>query len=115
MYSVKVRSTSMATSLKTLATNEHRAEVRFAHADEPATLRHLAELDDAADLTGEILVAAIDAEVVAALSLDDGRVIANPFVLTSHAVELLQRTAKELTGRSHARRRWHAILRPRLA
>ncbi len=105
----------MATTLKTLAANQRRAEVRFAHADEAATLRQLAELDDAADLAGEILVAAIDAEVVAALSLDDGRVIANPFLFTSQAVELLRRTATELTGRSHARRRWHGLLRPRLA
>ena len=89
------------------------AAVRFAHPDEAGTLRLLAQLDDAPELAGEILVATIDADVVAALSLDDGRVVANPFVLTSDAVELLRRSATALTGRR--RRRWRSVLRPRLA
>src|ERR1700756_18990 len=69
------------------------AAVRFAHPDEAGILRRLAQLDDAKELAGEILVATIDADVVAALSLDDGRVVANPFVLTSDAVEVLRRSA----------------------
>jgi hypothetical protein len=87
--------------------------VRFAHPDEAGTLRRLAQLDGAPELAGEILVAMIDADVVAALSLDDGRVVANPFVLTSDAVELLRRSATALTGRR--RPRWRSALRPRLA
>jgi hypothetical protein len=90
------------------------ATVRFAHPDEAGTLRRLAELDDAPGLVGEILVATIDGDVVAALSLDDGRVVANPFVLTSAAVELLRASATALSGRRH-HRRWRAALRPRLA
>ncbi len=90
------------------------AAVRFVHPDEAGRLRHLAQLDDAPELAGEILVATIDGDVVAALSLDDGRVVANPFVLTSDAVELLRRSATALTGRRH-RRRWRSALRPRLA
>jgi hypothetical protein len=93
------------------------AAVRFAYPDEAATLRTIAQLDDASELAGEILVATIDAEVVAALSLDDGRVVANPFVYTSEAVELLHHSAKALTGRGRRRRlrRWRRALRPRLA
>jgi hypothetical protein len=90
------------------------AAVRFAHADEAGTLRRLAELDDAPELAGEILVATIDADVVAALSLDDGRVVANPFVFTSDTVELLRHSATSLTSRRR-RRRWRSALRPRLA
>jgi hypothetical protein len=90
------------------------AAVRFAHPDEAGTLRRLAQLDDAPDLAGEILVATIDADVVAALSLDDGRVVANPFVPTSDAVELLRAGATALTGRRR-RRRWPSVLRPRFA
>ncbi len=90
------------------------AAVRFAHADEAGTLRRIAELDDAPQLAGEILVATIDADVVAALSLDDGRVIANPFVRTSAAVELLRDSATALTGRPR-RWRWRPALRPRFA
>lgn len=89
------------------------AAVRFAHPDEAGTLRRLAQLDDAAELANEILVATIDADVVAALSLEDGRVVANPFVYTSDAVELLRRTATALTGRR--RRRWRSTWRPRFA
>ncbi len=99
----------------TLGSPEAAAEVRFAHAEEAARLRHLAELDDAPELAGEILVATIDADVVAALSLEDRRVVANPFVFTSGAVELLRHTATELTGRRQPRRRWPVRLRPRLA
>ena len=50
---------------------------------------------------------------MAALSLDDGRVVANPFVLTAEAVEALRGTATELTRRP--RRGWRVTLRPRLA
>jgi hypothetical protein len=89
------------------------AVVRFAHADEAGTLRHLAELDDAPELAGEVLVATIDADVVAAVSLDDGRVVANPFVFTSEAVELLRGTATALASRR--RRRWRYGLRLRFA
>ena len=89
------------------------ASVRFAQPDEAGTLRYLAQLDDAPELAGEILVATIDSDLVAALSLDDGRVVANPFVLTSDAVDQLRGTATQLTRRP--RRRWRATLRPRLA
>lgn len=87
--------------------------VRFARPDEAGTLRRLAQLDDAPELAGEILVATIDTDVVAALSLDDGRVVANPFVHTSGAVGLLRSSATALTGRR--RRRWRSALRPRFA
>jgi len=83
----------MATSVNALA-----ASVRFAHPEEAGALQRLAQLDDAPELAGEILVATIDTDVVAALSLDDGRVVANPFVLTSDAVELLRASATALTA-----------------
>jgi hypothetical protein len=86
------------------------AAVRFAHPDEAGTLRRLAQLDDAPELAGEILVATIDTDVVAALSLNDGRVIANPFLLTSDAVEQLRRCATAMTARPRRR----SALRPRL-
>jgi hypothetical protein len=91
------------------------AAVRFAHPDEAGTLRRIAELDDAPELAGEILVATIDADVVAALSLDDGRVVANPFIRTADAVELLRGSAAALAGRPRRRWRWRAGLRPRFA
>jgi predicted methyltransferase MtxX (methanogen marker protein 4) len=58
-------------------------------ADLPA-LPDRAELDFAEPLTGEVLVAVADGHLLAALGVDDGRVISDPFRRTSAAVELLR-------------------------
>jgi hypothetical protein len=57
-------------------------------ADEPA-LHRLAELDSQRPLTGDALVAEIDAKPAAAISLADGRVIADPFQQTAVATQVL--------------------------
>jgi hypothetical protein len=88
------------------------AAVRCAHADDAGTLRRIAQLDGAPELAGEILVATIGADVVAALSLDDGRVVANPFVHTADAVELLRGSATTL-GRQLAVRHSSGVRRGR--
>ena len=79
-------------------------ELRLARADEDRVLHRLAQLDDAPDLDGEALVALIDGEAIAALSLWDRRVVANPFVRTEHAVTLLRIQADHLFGRRERRR-----------
>ena len=57
-------------------------------------LLSLAALDSARPLTGERLVAEVDGHIVAAISLRDGRTIADPFVPSAAAVEMLRvRTA----------------------
>jgi len=53
-------------------------------------LDRLAELDSADPLDGEVIVGRIDGEVRAALSLADGRVVADPFVRTADLVEVLK-------------------------
>jgi hypothetical protein len=88
--------------------------LRLAQADEADLVRRLAALDDAPALEGQVLLALIDGEAAAALSLRDGRVVANPFVLTENAVALLRLREKHLSG-TRRHRRWRAILRPRLA
>jgi hypothetical protein len=82
-------------------------------ADVPA-LRQLAALDDAPALDGDILIASVDGDPVAALSLADGRVAADPFRLTENAIALLRVRADHLAGRRPRRRVWPR-LRPRLA
>jgi hypothetical protein len=79
-------------------------ELRLAGADEARVLHRLAQLDDAADLDGEALLALIDGEAIAALSLSDRRVVANPFVRTEHAVSLLRIQADHLFGHRERRR-----------
>jgi hypothetical protein len=72
--------------------------LRAARADEGAAVRRLAQLDDAPAPRGEILLAVLDGEPVAALSLLDGRVVANPFVRTADVVALLRLRAAQLSA-----------------
>jgi hypothetical protein len=88
--------------------------LRLAGSHDTHLVARLAALDDAPELEGPVLLALINDQAVAGLSLLDGRVIANPFVATSEAVALLRLRAEHLSGR-RARRRLRTILRPKLA
>lgn len=70
--------------------------LRIARDDEAFMVRRLAALDDAPPLNGEVLLAVVDGEAVAAVSLGDGRVVANPFVRTAETVKLLSMRASQL-------------------
>ncbi len=70
--------------------------LRPAHDDDAAALRRLAALDDALPVQGPSLLALIDGEPVAALSLADARVVANPFLLTEDAVAMLRLRHEQL-------------------
>jgi hypothetical protein len=73
---------------------------RAATAADARTLADLAALDSAAPLTGDVLLAEADGTAVAALSLADGRVVADPFARTAAVVEVLRVRARDLrTGR----------------
>jgi hypothetical protein len=73
--------------------------VRPARAVDAADLRHLAALDSARPLTGDVLIAVSGGEVAAAMSLDTGAVIATPFQPTAHLVELLRTAAQPAPSR----------------
>ena len=90
-------------------------ELRPARADDDAAVRELAALDDARPLEGPVLVAVIGGRPVAAIALDDERVVANPFVPTAHAVTLLRMRARHLSDVSPRRRRRIRLPRLRLA
>ncbi|HET7047294.1 MAG TPA: hypothetical protein VFI54_03415 [Solirubrobacteraceae bacterium] len=65
--------------------------IRSAYADDLAALARLATLDSAAGVpAAPVLVAEVDDELRAALSLADGSVIADPFFPTQHLVRLLR-------------------------
>src|SRR4051812_46849478 len=64
--------------------------LRTAAPAEAADVRRLAYLDSQRPLRGDVLVAFEDAEPVAAISLADGRVVADPFRRTATSVELLR-------------------------
>jgi hypothetical protein len=88
--------------------------IRVAHTDEERDVRRLADLDDAPPLDGQALIALLDGEAVAAMSLSDGRVVANPFIGTTDAITLLSLRASQLSRR-RARRRLPLLPRLRLA
>jgi len=87
------------------SSNDHTLALRVADDDDAPAVRRLAALDDARPLRGEVLLALVDGEAVAATSLSDGRVVANPFVRTADTVTLLSLRAAQLAGRPSARRR----------
>lgn len=67
--------------------------VRPAYADDDPALRRLAALDSAALPPAPLLLAEVDGELRAALSLGDATVIADPFHPTIALIELLQARA----------------------
>jgi hypothetical protein len=96
------------------AANPPAVSLRIAGVDDEQVVRDLAALDDARAPEGEVLLALIDGEAVAALALCDGHVVANPFVHTEATVSLLRIRAEHLSTRRPRRRR-PFILRPRFA
>jgi hypothetical protein len=86
--------------------------LRRAGDDEAADLKRLAALDSARPLAGDALVALVDGRLVAAISLADGRVIADPLVSTSEARALLHTRAAQLA--QTPQRPWRRF-RPRFA
>jgi sensor domain CHASE-containing protein len=87
---------------------EQIVSLRLAHSEDDHDVSRLVQLDNARALAAPVMLAVVDGEAVAALSLSDGRVVANPFVPTEQAVTLLRLRATQLSGERH--HRW----RPRL-
>jgi hypothetical protein len=96
-------------------TDTTRVELRHARRYDADVIQRLAVLDEARPLQGPVLLAMVNGLAVAALSLDDGRLVADPFVATAEARSLLRLRAAQLAG-GRLRRRLHWRLpRPRLA
>jgi hypothetical protein len=70
--------------------------IRPAVAADADVLRRLAALDSARPLNGSALLAEQRGSVVSAVSLSDGRAIADPFVATADTVALLRVRAAQL-------------------
>jgi hypothetical protein len=88
-------------------------------ATEAVTLRHagagdapaIARLARALPPAGALLLAEIDGEVRAALSLADGSILADPLHPSEAALELLRARALQLQDAHTPRRRWRRRLR----
>ena len=76
---------------------------RFAERDIDA-IRRLAELDGKPTPIGAVLVAEVAEELVAAVPVDGGEALADPFKPTADIVALLELRARQLRESSGARR-----------
>jgi hypothetical protein len=79
---------------KAKGTNAERLVLRRSSAEDAPALARLARLDSAPRPRGEMLVAEVDERIVAAVPVDGGRAIADPFRPTADIVELLQARAE---------------------
>ena len=89
--------------------------IRPAYADDASALWRLAVLDSASQAPPmPVLLAEVDGELRAALSLSDGSVVADPFFPTLHLLDLL-RTHAAAANSERPRRLGRRALRLRLA
>jgi hypothetical protein len=91
--------------------------IRPAYADDRAVLARLAAIDSSAVPAEPMLLAEVDDELRAAVSLADGSVIADPFFPTLDLVELLRTHAAALSAGHGTWRRHRPVrrLRPHFA
>ncbi len=80
--------------------------LRVCSLDDEKALRGIAERDSSGVPSGTLLGAVIEGELVAAISLGSGQVIADPFRPTADAVELLRRRADQIQRTAGGRGRF---------
>ena len=85
--------------------------IRRAQDRDARAIDRLAALDSSVAPRGTVLLAEVDGEPWAALGLDDGHVVADPFRRSAWVVELLRARARQGEGL----RRGRPILAPRWA
>ena len=88
--------------------------LRPATSADAADLERLAALDSARPLAGEVMLAHVDGEVRAAVSLESGRSVADPFYPSLELLPLLRAAVGERPRRRMWRRTARAA-RPALA
>jgi uncharacterized membrane protein YczE len=102
------------------AAPDREVTLRLAHAGDATGLARLAELDSAPALGAPVLLALVSGRPVAALSLSDARVTADPFESTAAIVALLHARARQLdagneTPRARRTGRVRALMGGRVA
>ena len=78
--------------------HEETIMIRTSEANDARELLRLAQLDSADPIEGRALIAEVNGSVRAALPLDGGRPIADPFAETAHVVQLLSAHAHALAA-----------------
>lgn len=95
--------------------NNTALTIRRATDRDAFALKRLAAIDSAYPPTGEVLLAEMGDELWAAVSVDTGAVVADPFRPSGDLVDLLRFRAERLRGDEHAHRSALARLLPRAA
>jgi hypothetical protein len=109
------RSLSFTTSGRDGA-GEGNLVVRRGRPSDDHALATLAALDSAHPLTGRSIVGEVDGQIVAAVSLHDGRAVADPFAPTADVVDILRlHTAGARSDAARGRLRRPRLTLPRLA
>ena len=91
--------------------------IRAAEATDLPALMRLADLDSRRMPAGDLLVAKADGQIRAAMSVDDGTAISDPFVPAGALVDLLGLRVQQMrheSRRERRRRGWLGGLAPRL-
>jgi hypothetical protein len=70
--------------------------IRYAAAADARAVHEIARLDSQRPLEGRVLIGEIDGRVAAAISLDDSRVVADPFESTARLTPFLRMRASAL-------------------
>jgi hypothetical protein len=89
--------------------------IRRATGTDESAVRRLSALDSAFPPTGEVLLAEVGDELWAALSVDTGHAVADPFRPSADVVDLLRFRAARLGGEPAGRGRTLARVLPRVA
>ena len=93
----------------------HDVNIHLATSDDAAAVARLAALDSKRLPTGPVLLAEVDGQACAALPLESGPALADPFRPTADLVVLLELRAAQLRDGPGAPRRLGAFARRRLA
>ena len=96
--------------LLTEMTGAEHVEIRSATPADRQAVERLALLDSTAPLAGEALVAEVDGELRAALSLSSRRPVSDPFRPNAHVVALLELRARQIDQARPARPRLARLL-----
>lgn len=89
----------------------HNIVIRLARPEDTAALRRLGDLEGRTLPAGDVLVAAIDGRILAAVGMTAGDVVSDPFEHTAKLVARLTDARSRLLGESPPRRGLLARLR----
>jgi hypothetical protein len=92
----------MAAQVLNFTSRMDEISIREASAADRTALQRLAALDSQPELRGRVLVAEIDGEIEAAVSIESGRTVADPFRRTLEAMALLETRAEQLRRPRHS-------------